>query len=141
MTLTSSNLIRFSGLANRPPGDRGARCGAARPPGDARGRQVARMGCAELSALDAGHHPDPAGHAAHPDGQASATHRLRDGPRRRHLHMQGIIVGAEGFSSTGTIPGLLGFVIDNVWMAALVVVAWQKPRRARSMTGVPAVAS
>jgi hypothetical protein len=55
--------------------------------------------------------------------------------------MQGIIVGAEGFSSTGTIPGLLGFVIDNVWMAALVVVAWQKPRRARSMTGVPAVAS
>lgn len=54
---------------------------------------------------------------------------------------QGIIVGAEGFSSNGTIPGLLAFVLDIAWMAALVVVAWQKPRRARSMSGVPAVAS
>jgi hypothetical protein len=55
--------------------------------------------------------------------------------------VQGVVVGAEGFSSNGTIPGLLAFVLDIAWMAALVVVAWQKPRRVRSITGVPAVAS
>ena len=55
--------------------------------------------------------------------------------------VQGVVVGAEGFSSNGTIPGLLAFVLDITWMATLVVVAWQKPRRVRSITGVPAVAS
>ena len=55
--------------------------------------------------------------------------------------VQGVVVGAEGFSSNGTIPGLLAFVLDIAWMASLVVVAWQKPQRVRSMTGVPAVAS
>jgi hypothetical protein len=54
---------------------------------------------------------------------------------------QGIVVGAEGFSSNGTIPGLLAFVLDLAWMAALVAVAWQKSRRVRAITGLTAVAS
>ncbi len=54
---------------------------------------------------------------------------------------QGVVVGAEGFSSNGTIPGLLGFVLDLAWMITLVVVVWQKPRRARSIAGAAVVAS
>jgi hypothetical protein len=54
--------------------------------------------------------------------------------------LQGVVVSAEGFSANGTIPGLLAFVLDIAWMATLVVVAWQEPRRVRSLTGVPAVA-
>ena len=55
--------------------------------------------------------------------------------------LQGVVVGAEGFSANGTIPGLLAFVLDIAWMVTLVVVAWQKPRHVRSITGVAAVAS
>ncbi len=50
---------------------------------------------------------------------------------------QGVVVGAEGFSSNGTIPGLLAFVLDIAWMTALVVVAWQKPRIERRLRGRP----
>jgi hypothetical protein len=46
---------------------------------------------------------------------------------------QGVIVRAEGFSSNGTIPGLLAFVLDLAWMISLVVLAWQKPCRVRSL--------
>jgi hypothetical protein len=55
--------------------------------------------------------------------------------------LQGVVVGAEGFSANGTLPGLLAFVLDIAWMVTLVVVAWQKPRRVRSITGIPAVAA
>jgi hypothetical protein len=54
---------------------------------------------------------------------------------------QGVVVGAEGFSANGTIPGLLAFVLDLAWMITLVFVAWQKPSRARSLAATPAVAS
>ena len=30
--------------------------------------------------------------------------------------VQGVVVGAVGFSSNGTIPGLLAFVLDLAWM-------------------------
>jgi hypothetical protein len=39
--------------------------------------------------------------------------------------LQGWVVGAEGFSANGTIPGLLAFVFDFVWILWLVVVAWR----------------
>jgi hypothetical protein len=39
---------------------------------------------------------------------------------------QGFVVGAEGFSSNGTVPGLAAFVFDLAWMIWLVIVAWQK---------------
>jgi hypothetical protein len=55
--------------------------------------------------------------------------------------VQGVVVGAEGFSSNGTIPGLLAFVLDLAWMISLVVLAWQKPSRARSLATTPAVVS
>jgi hypothetical protein len=44
--------------------------------------------------------------------------------------VQGVVVGAEGVSANGTIPGLLAFVLDLAWMISLVVLAWQKPSRA-----------
>src|SRR5206468_12910259 len=44
---------------------------------------------------------------------------------------QGVVVGAEGFSSNLTIPGLLAFVFDFAWMIWLVIVAWQKPHTVR----------
>jgi hypothetical protein len=44
---------------------------------------------------------------------------------------QGVVVGAEGFSSNGTIPGLLAIVLDPAWMIWLVIVAWQKPQTVR----------
>ena len=47
--------------------------------------------------------------------------------------VQGIVVGAEGFSANGTIPGLAAFVLDLAWMISLVVLAWQKPSWARSL--------
>jgi hypothetical protein len=55
--------------------------------------------------------------------------------------VQGVVVGVEGFSSNGTIPGLLAFVLDLAWMITLVVVAWQKPGRVRSLSITPAVVS
>ena len=54
---------------------------------------------------------------------------------------QGIVVGAEGFSSNGTVPGLLGFVFDLAWMIWLVVMAWQRPQAVRPLAPAPAVAS
>jgi hypothetical protein len=39
--------------------------------------------------------------------------------------LQGWIVGAEGFSDNGTIPGLLAFVFDFVWIVWLAIVAWR----------------
>jgi hypothetical protein len=54
---------------------------------------------------------------------------------------QGIVVGAEGFSSNGTVPGLLGFVFDLAWMIWLVVMAWQRPQAVRLLATAPAVAS
>jgi hypothetical protein len=35
--------------------------------------------------------------------------------------VQGVVVGAEGFSSNGTIPGLLAFVLDIAWMVTMVL--------------------
>ena len=55
--------------------------------------------------------------------------------------VQGAVVGAEGFSANGTIPGLAAFVLDLAWMISLVVVAGQKPSRARSLATSPAVVS
>jgi hypothetical protein len=54
---------------------------------------------------------------------------------------QVIVVGAEGFSSNGTVPGLLGFVLDLAWMIWLVVMAWQRPHPVRPLATPPAVAS
>ena len=50
---------------------------------------------------------------------------------------QGVVVGAEGFSSNGTIPGLLAFVFDLSWMIWLFIVAWQKPHRVRPLATAP----
>jgi hypothetical protein len=50
---------------------------------------------------------------------------------------QGVVVGAEGFSSNGTIPELAAFVFDLAWMIWLVVVAWQKPKRVRPLATAP----
>ena len=55
--------------------------------------------------------------------------------------VQGAVVGAEGFSANGTIPGLAAFVLDLAWMISLVVVAGQKPSRARSLATSPTVVS
>ena len=55
--------------------------------------------------------------------------------------VQGVVVGAEGFSANGTIPGLAAFVLDLAWMISLVVVAGQKPSRARSLATSPTVVS
>ena len=54
---------------------------------------------------------------------------------------QGVVVGAEGFSSNGTVPGLLGFVFDLAWMIWLVIVAWQRPAAVRPLVTAPIVAS
>ncbi len=54
---------------------------------------------------------------------------------------QGFVVGAEGFSSNGTVPGLAAFVFDLAWMIWLVIVAWQKPNLARAKAAAPAVAT
>lgn len=51
--------------------------------------------------------------------------------------VQGFVVGAEGFSSNGTLPGLLAFVLDLAWMLWLVVVAWQMPRLVRPLATAP----
>lgn len=40
---------------------------------------------------------------------------------------QGLVVGAEGFSSNNTVPGLAAYVFDLAWMIWLVVVAWRTP--------------
>ena len=55
--------------------------------------------------------------------------------------VQGIVVGAEGFSSNGTIPGLLALVLDVAWMIWLVVVAWQRPSAVRPLAPAPAAGS
>ena len=55
--------------------------------------------------------------------------------------MQGVVVGAEGFSSNGTLPGLLAFVFDLAWMIWLVVVAWQRPSAVRPLAPAPAAGS
>ena len=52
-----------------------------------------------------------------------------------------IVLGAEGFSSNGTVPGLLRFVFDLAWMIWLVVMAWQRPQAVRPLATAPAVAS
>jgi hypothetical protein len=39
--------------------------------------------------------------------------------------VQGWVVGSEGFSQRGTIPILLAFVLNLVWMIWLVLVAWR----------------
>ncbi len=54
---------------------------------------------------------------------------------------QGIVVGAEGFSSNGTLPGLLAFVFDLAWIIWLVVVAWQRPSAARPLAPASAAGS
>ena len=51
--------------------------------------------------------------------------------------VQGIVVGAEGFSSNLAIPGLLALVLDLAWMVWLVIVAWQKPQTVRSLATAP----
>ena len=52
-----------------------------------------------------------------------------------------IIVGAEGFSANGSLPGLLAFVFDLAWMIWLVVMAWQRPQAVRPLATAPAAAS
>jgi len=54
---------------------------------------------------------------------------------------QGVVVGAEGFSSNGTIPGLLAFVLDLAWMIWLVIIAWQKPHTVRPLATAPVSSS
>jgi hypothetical protein len=54
---------------------------------------------------------------------------------------QGIVVGAEGFSSNNTVPGLAAFVLDLAWMIWLVVVAWQKPGLVQRRAAAQAVAT
>jgi hypothetical protein len=39
--------------------------------------------------------------------------------------VQGWQVGAEGFAPSGTIPGLLAFVLNLAWMTWLVIAAWR----------------
>jgi hypothetical protein len=50
---------------------------------------------------------------------------------------QGIVVGADGFSSNVVIPALLALVLDLVWMVWLTIVAWQKPQTVRAMATAP----
>jgi hypothetical protein len=52
---------------------------------------------------------------------------------------QGLVIGAEGFSSNGAVPGLLGFVFDLAWMIWLVLMAWQRPQAVRRLA--PAAAT
>ena len=47
--------------------------------------------------------------------------------------VQGIVLGAEGFSSTLAIPALLALVLDLAWMVWLTIVAWQKPQTVRPL--------
>ena len=54
---------------------------------------------------------------------------------------QGVVVGAEGFSANGTIPGLLALVLDLAWMIWLVIVAWQKPHTVRPLATAPGAVS
>jgi len=54
---------------------------------------------------------------------------------------QGVVVGAEGFSSNGTIPGLLAFVFDLAWMIWLVIIVWQKPHTVRPLATAPVSSS
>jgi len=54
---------------------------------------------------------------------------------------QGVVVGAEGFSSNGTVPGLLGFVFDLAWMIWLVILAWQRPSAVKRLATAPIAAS
>ncbi|HEV7663112.1 MAG TPA: hypothetical protein VGQ62_06220 [Chloroflexota bacterium] len=55
--------------------------------------------------------------------------------------IQGVIVGGEGFSATLTLPGLIAFVTDLVWMLWLVAFAWHMksaaPALARTGRAVP----
>jgi hypothetical protein len=39
--------------------------------------------------------------------------------------VQGVVVGAEGFSATGTVPQLLAFLFDLIWMIWLAIIAWR----------------
>ena len=50
---------------------------------------------------------------------------------------QGLVVGAEGFSANGTIPGLSAFVFDLAWMIWLVILAWQRPQTVRPWATAP----
>jgi hydrogenase/urease accessory protein HupE len=54
---------------------------------------------------------------------------------------QGVVVGAEGFSSSGTVPGLLGFAFDLAWMIWLVIMAWQRPSAVKRLATAPMTAS
>jgi hypothetical protein len=54
---------------------------------------------------------------------------------------QGILVGAEGFSSNLAIPALLALVLDWAWMIWLVIIAWQKPRRVGRLATAPGTVS
>ncbi len=51
--------------------------------------------------------------------------------------VQGVVVGAEGFSSNLAIPALLALVLDLAWMVWLTVVAWQKPDAVRRLATAP----
>ena len=51
---------------------------------------------------------------------------------------QGIVVGAEGFSSNLAIPALLALVLDLAWIVWLTIVAWQKPHTVRPLATAPA---
>jgi hypothetical protein len=55
--------------------------------------------------------------------------------------VQGIVVGAEGFSSNLAIPGLLALVLDLAWMIWLVIIAWQKPHTVRPLATAPVSSS
>jgi hypothetical protein len=54
---------------------------------------------------------------------------------------QGVVVGAEGFSSNETIPELAAFVFDLAWMIWLVIVTWQKPQTVRPLATAPRAVS
>src|SRR5262249_44952830 len=51
--------------------------------------------------------------------------------------VQGIVVGAEGFSSNLAVPALLALVLDLAWIVWLTVVAWQKPHPVRPLATAP----
>jgi hypothetical protein len=51
---------------------------------------------------------------------------------------QGIVVGAEGFSTNLAIPALLALVLDLVWIVWLTIVAWEKPHSVRPLATAPA---
>jgi hypothetical protein len=50
---------------------------------------------------------------------------------------QGIVVGAEGFSSNLAVPALLALVLDLAWIVWLTVAAWQKPHMVRPLATAP----